>query len=207
VAILGGAKVSDKIEIVKAFINQVDALFIGGAMAYTFLKAQGHEIGDSLFEPDYVETANEILASAASRNIPLLLPSDHKIVQDVANPSGVKTTDDINIPAGWKGVDVGPKTITALEPVLKNAKTIFWNGPSGIFEVAEYAQGTMSVAKILSQTAKSGATVVVGGGDSVAAVKKAGVADDMTYISTGGGASMEFLEGKELPGVKALPDA
>jgi phosphoglycerate kinase len=207
VAILGGAKVSDKIAIVKTFIQQVDALFIGGAMAYTFLKAQGHEIGDSLFEPDFVETAKEILATAQSRNVPLLLPKDHKIVQDVANPSSAKTTDNENIPAGWKGVDVGPKTISALEGVLKGAKTVFWNGPSGIFEVPEFAWGTMEVAKRLAQVAKSGSTVVVGGGDSVAAVKKAGVAHEMTFISTGGGASMEFLEGQELPGVKALPDA
>lgn len=207
VAILGGAKVSDKIEIVKTFVQQVDALFIGGAMAYTFLKAQGHEIGDSLFEPDYVEVAKEILESAASRNVPLLLPQDHKIVQDVANPAGAQMTADANIPAGWKGVDVGPKTIAALESVLGGAKTVFWNGPSGIFEVKEFSWGTMEVASRLAKVAKSGATVVVGGGDSVAAVKKAGVADAMTFISTGGGASMEFLEGKELPGVKALPDA
>ncbi len=207
VAILGGAKVSDKIEIVKTFVNNVDALFIGGAMAYTFLKAQGFEIGDSLFEPDFVDTAKEILSSAEKRNIPLLVPRDHKIVQDIANPSSVKTTDDANIPAGWKGVDVGPKTIAELQNVLKGAKTVFWNGPSGIFEVPEFAWGTMEVAKQLAAVAKSGSTVVVGGGDSVAAVKKAGVAHEMTFISTGGGASMEFLEGKELPGVKALPDA
>ena len=207
VAVLGGAKVSDKIEIVKAFIRQVDALFVGGAMAYTFLKAQGHEIGDSLFEPDFVETAKDILSTAHERGIPLLLPSDHKIVEDVAIPAGVKTTSDVNIPTGWKGVDVGPKTLSSLAPILQSAKTVFWNGPAGIFEIAQYASGTMEIAKLLSQAAKAGATVIVGGGDSVAAVKKAGVSEDMTYISTGGGASMEFLEGKELPGVKAIPNA
>lgn len=206
VAILGGAKVSDKIGVVEAFANQVDTLFIGGAMAYTFLKAQGKEIGDSRLEPDFVDFCKDVLAKAQKKGVNVVLPQDHLIVQDIEKPEQAKTVDG-NISAGWKGVDVGPKTIEQIKPFLKSAKTIFWNGPSGIFEVPAYSAGTMALAKTVAESAKSGATVVVGGGDSVAAVAKAGVAQDITFISTGGGASMEFLEGKELPGVKALPDS
>lgn len=206
-AILGGAKVSDKIGIVEAFVNQVDVLFIGGAMAYTFLKSQGVEIGDSLFEPDLIQTCKDTLAKAKAKNVKVVLPQDHLIVQAIEKPEEAKTTDTSAIPAGWKGVDVGPKTIEAITPLLASAKTIFWNGPAGIFEIPAFSKGTMALAKAAAGAAKAGATVVVGGGDSVAAVNKAGVADQITYISTGGGASMEFLEGQELPGVKALPDA
>ena len=137
----------------------------------------------------------------------MILPSDHVIVKEIEKPEGRKTTDDVNIPAGWKGVDIGPKTVAEIAPVLKSAKTIFWNGPAGIFEMDPYATGTIEIAKAIAQAARAGATAVVGGGDSVAAVNKAGVSGDMTYISTGGGASMEFLEGKDLPGVSALPEA
>lgn len=206
VAVLGGAKVSDKIGVVEAFINQVDSLFIGGAMAYTFLKAQGVEVGDSRIEPDFVNLCKEILAKAKEKNISVVLPVDHLIVQDIEKPEAATTTDSSAIPAGWKGVDVGPKTIALLKPLFASAKTVFWNGPSGIFEIPAYAKGTMAVAQLAAEAAGHGATVVVGGGDSVAAVTKAGVADKVTYISTGGGASMEFLEGKDLPGVKALPE-
>ncbi len=206
VAVLGGAKVSDKIGVVEAFVNQVDTLFIGGAMAYTFLKAQGQDIGDSRLEPDFVEFCKEVLAKAKTKNVRVVLPSDHVIVQDIEKPEAAKTIEG-NIPTGWKGVDVGPKTIAEITPLLKSAKTIFWNGPAGIFEVDAYSAGTMALAKTMAQSAKSGATVVVGGGDSVAAVAKAGVSNEITFISTGGGASMEFLEGKDLPGVKALPEA
>lgn len=205
VAILGGAKVSDKIGVVEAFVNQVNTLFIGGAMAYTFLKAQGKDIGDSRLEPDFVNFCKDVLAKAQKSNVKVVLPTDHLIVQDIEKPEAAKTVEG-NIPTGWKGVDVGPKTIAEITPDLKSAKTIFWNGPAGIFEVPTYSNGTMSLAKTIAAAAKAGATVVVGGGDSVAAVAKAGVANDITFISTGGGASMEFLEGKELPGVKALPN-
>lgn len=207
VAVLGGAKVSDKIGVVEAFIKQVDALFIGGAMAYTFLKAQGIPVGDSLVEADSVEFCKNIFKQASARGISLILPVDHVVVQNIENPSGAKVTLDVRIDDGWKGVDIGPKTIAKVKPILEGAKTVFWNGPSGIFEVAAYAKGTMEIAKILSIATQKGATVIVGGGDSVAAVTKAGVAGSMTFISTGGGASLEFLEGKELPGVKALPEA
>lgn len=206
VALLGGAKVSDKLSVVEAFVNQADVIFVGGAMAYTFLKAQGIEVGDSRVEPDFVALCIELLAKAKEKNVQFVLPSDHVIVQDIEKPEQLKVTDGATIPAGWKGVDVGPKTIEAIRPLIASAKTIFWNGPAGIFEMAPYANGTMSLAKAVAAAAKSGATAVVGGGDSVAAVNKAGVASQITYISTGGGASMEFLEGQELPGVKALPE-
>jgi phosphoglycerate kinase len=204
VALLGGAKVSDKIGVVEAFAGQVDTLFIGGAMAYTFLKAQGREVGDSLVEADQVDYCKDLLARA--KKVKFVLPLDHVIVQEIDKPEAAKTTADANIPAGWKGVDVGPKTIEAIKPALAAAKTIFWNGPAGIFEMAPYSKGTMALAHAVADAATKGATAVVGGGDSVAAVAKAGVSDKMTFISTGGGASMEFLEGKELPGVKALPE-
>jgi phosphoglycerate kinase len=207
VAVLGGAKVSDKIGVVEAFLNNVDALFIGGAMAYTFLKAQGVAVGDSLVENDSLGFCGEVLAKASKRGVSILLPQDHVVVTNIENPSEAKTTAGAAIEAGWKGVDIGPKTIANVKPVLEKAKTIFWNGPAGIFEVPAYSAGTMEIAKILASVAKGGATVVVGGGDSVAAATKAGVAPAMTFISTGGGASLEFLEGKELPGVKALPEA
>lgn len=207
VAILGGAKVSDKIGVVEAFLNNVNSLFIGGAMAYTFLKAQGVNVGDSLVEAESIEFCKGVLEKASQKGIKIILPSDHLIVKAIENPAEAKTTSGTEIEAGWKGVDIGPKTVQAVKPVLEGAKTVFWNGPSGIFEMEPYAKGTMAIADILSSTAKQGATVIVGGGDSVAAVKKAGVAQNMTFISTGGGASLEFLEGKELPGVSALPGA
>jgi len=205
--ILGGAKVSDKLGVVKAMVNQANTIFIGGAMAYTFLKAQGHDVGDSLFEADQIDLAKEILGEAKAKNVSFLLPVDNKIVENLENPGGVKTTDGIDIPQGWKGVDIGAKTIDLLKPKIKEAKSIFWNGPAGIFEVKEFSQGTMEIAKLLADAARQGAMVVVGGGDSVAAVGKAGVSKDMTFISTGGGASLEFLEGQDLPGVSALPNA
>ncbi len=204
VALLGGAKVSDKIGVVEAFAGQVDTLFIGGAMAYTFLKAEGREVGDSLVEVDQDDYCKGLLARA--KNVKFVLPLDHVIVQEIDKPEAAKTTTDANIPAGWKGVDVGPRTIEAIKPALASAKTIFWNGPAGIFEMDAYSKGTMALAAAVADAAVKGATAIVGGGDSVAAVAKAGVSEKMTFISTGGGASMEFLEGKELPGVKALPE-
>ncbi len=207
VALLGGAKVSDKLSVVETFVDQADALFVGGAMAYTFLKAQGIEVGDSRIEPDFVALCSDLLAKAKNKNVQIVLPQDHVIVQDIEKPEQAKITESVSIPAGWKGVDVGPKTLAAVLPLIKSAKTIFWNGPAGIFEIPAYANGTVSIAKAVAAAAKAGTMAVVGGGDSVAAVNKAGVADQITYISTGGGASMEFLEGQELPGVKALPEA
>jgi phosphoglycerate kinase len=205
-AILGGAKVSDKIGIVEAFVQQVDNLFIGGAMAYTFLKAKGKNVGASLVENEQVEFCKELLLKAEKKNVKILLPVDHVIVQDIDKPESAKTTEGGDILDGWKGVDIGPKTIQEVKPLIQSAKTIFWNGPAGIFETPAFSKGTMEIALSVARSAKAGTTAVVGGGDSVAAVVKAGVSNDITFISTGGGASMEFLEGIELPGVKALPD-
>jgi len=204
-AILGGAKVSDKIGVVEAFLKKVDSLFIGGAMAYTFLKAKGFSIGDSLFEVESLEFCETVLSQAKEQHVEVILPLDHLIVQDIEKPESAQLTNDASIPDGWKGVDIGPKTLNVLRPKLEESKTIFWNGPVGIFEVGAYSKGTMEIAGMAASVAKKGTTVVVGGGDSVAAVEKAGVAQDMTFISTGGGASLEFLEGKDLPGIAALP--
>jgi len=205
VTILGGAKVSDKIGVIRSLIQRVDALLIGGGMAYTFLKAQGHEVGKSLVESDKLELARELLAEAHKRGIRLLLPSDHVIAS--APEPGVRTQvvdDGQPIPANMMGLDIGPKTIAAFKEEIEGAAMIVWNGPMGVFEVEPFARGTVAIAKALAENVA--ATSIVGGGDSVAAVKQAGVADRITHISTGGGASLEFLEGHELPGVAALTD-
>ncbi|MDR2708478.1 MAG: phosphoglycerate kinase [Elusimicrobiota bacterium] len=213
VAILGGAKVSDKINVIKNLLTKVDAIIIGGAMAYTFLKAQGIPTGKSLTEDDKLDLAKEILKEAKEKNVKFLLPVDHVITDkvDFANKqvpadANVKTTTDQSIPDGFMGVDVGPKSIELFSNELKGAKTIVWNGPLGIFEIPQFAKGTVEIAKIVAEATSNGAISVVGGGDSVAAVKKANVDKQITHISTGGGASLEFLEGKVLPGIAALPD-
>jgi len=205
VAILGGAKVSDKIEVIQNLLTKVDALLIGGAMAYTFLKSQGKQVGKSLVEEDKIDLAKELLSEARSRNVRLLLPLDHVIADKIdaaARTSVVKT--DQGIPDGFLGLDIGPETAAAFAQKIAGAKTIVWNGPMGVFEVAPFAKGTMKIAQAVA--ANSGAISIVGGGDSVAAVHQSGVADKITHISTGGGASLEFLEGKKLPGVEALTD-
>ncbi|MDR3048463.1 MAG: phosphoglycerate kinase [Elusimicrobiota bacterium] len=213
VAILGGAKVSDKINVIENLLTKVDAIIIGGAMAYTFLKSQEVPIGTSLVEDDKLDLADEILKKAKERKVDFLLPIDHIAVDkvDFANkqiPQGaiVQTTIDDVIPEGFMGVDVGPKSIEKFAEVLKNAKTIVWNGPLGIFEIDQFSKGTIEIAKIIAESTENGAISVVGGGDSVSAVKKAGVDKEISHISTGGGASLEFLEGKELPGIAALPN-
>jgi phosphoglycerate kinase len=205
VAIIGGAKVSDKIDVLRNLTGKVDALLIGGAMAYTFLKAQGKQVGKSLVEDDKLNLAKELLEQARERNVRLLLPLDHVIadkVEATAKPQVVTT--DQGIPQDAMGLDIGPQTLSAFAKEIAGAKTIFWNGPMGVFEVAPFAVGTKKVAEMVA--ANSGATSIVGGGDSVAAVQQSGVADKITHISTGGGASLEFLEGKELPGVEALTE-
>jgi phosphoglycerate kinase len=205
VAILGGAKVSDKIEVIKNLMTKVDALIIGGGMAYTFLKAQGHEIGKSLLEADKIDLAKELLAEAKQRNVKLLLPVDHVVAMQVSADAVTRTVGEGQpIPADQMGLDIGPKTIELFADEIGEAKTIVWNGPMGVFEMAPFANGTRKIARAVADNA--GATSIVGGGDSVAAVKDAGVADRITHISTGGGASLEFLEGKKLPGVEALTD-
>ena len=203
VAILGGAKVSDKIGVLKNLVTKVDALLVGGGMAYTFLKAQGMDIGASLLEADKLDVARAVLDAARAKGVTFLLPMDHVIARTVAADAETRTADSTAIPAGWKGLDIGPKARQAFATAVRGAKTVVWNGPMGVFEMAPFREGTFAVARAI---AESGATSIVGGGDSVAAVTQAGVADRMTHISTGGGASLEFLEGIELPGVAALTD-
>jgi len=212
-AILGGAKVSDKINVIENLLNKVDSIIIGGAMAYTFLKSQSVSIGASLVEDDKLDLAAELLKKAKEKGVEFLLPVDHVIADkvDFANkavPAGaaVKVTVDEAIPEGFMGVDVGPESIERFAKAVKEAKTIVWNGPLGIFEIDQFSKGTVEIAKLAAQSTEQGATSVVGGGDSVSAVKKAGVDKKISHISTGGGASLEFLEGKELPGIAALPE-
>lgn len=203
VAILGGAKVSDKIGVLKNLVAKVDALLIGGGMAYTFLKAQGMEIGASLLEADKLDVARAVLDAARGKGVPFLLPVDHVVAQKVSADAETRTAESTAIPPGWMGLDIGPRARQAFTTAIRSAKTVVWNGPMGVFELAPFREGTFAVARAI---AESGATSIVGGGDSVAAVTQAGVADRMTHISTGGGASLEFLEGIELPGVAALTD-
>ncbi|MBI3080060.1 MAG: phosphoglycerate kinase, partial [candidate division NC10 bacterium] len=203
VAILGGAKVSDKIGVIRNLLDRVDALLIGGAMAYTFQAAQGVPVGASRVERDRLEVAQDLLASARARSVRLLLPSDHVIAERVDGSAPTRVVPLAGIPAGWMGLDIGPETVGRFGGEIGRAGTIFWNGPLGVFELKPFRAGTVAVA---AAVAASGATSIIGGGDTVAAVKEAGVADRITHISTGGGASLEFLEGKELPGVAALTE-
>lgn len=199
VAILGGAKVSDKINVINNLLDKVDVLIIGGGMAYTFKKAQGVGIGDSLLEEDRIDYAREMIQKAKDKNVKLLLPTDHVVAQEFSNDSPYKVVDEIE--DGWSGFDIGPKTIETFTDALADAKTVVWNGPMGVFEFQNFATGTLKVAEKLSQL--EDATTVIGGGDSVAAVIQLGFADKMSHISTGGGASLQFLEGKDLPGIVA----
>lgn len=201
VAILGGAKVSDKIGVVENLLKKVDRILIGGGMAYTFLKSEGLEIGSSLVEEEKIELTGKIMEEARDRGVEVVLPQDHLVVEDVDKPSTKKIVKVI--PSGYKGVDIGPETIQVFKEKLSSSKTVLWNGPLGIFENSEYAEGTKKIAEYL---ASLGIMVVVGGGDSASAAKKFGVADKFSHVSTGGGASLEFLEGKELPGIAAIPD-
>jgi len=202
VAILGGAKVSDKIGVISNLIEKVDTLIIGGAMAYTFFAAQGHKIGNSLCELDKIDLAKELMAKAAAKGVKFLLPIDN-IVADKFDANANTMTVEGEIPDGWQGLDIGPKACALFAAAVKDAGTVIWNGPMGVFEMEKFAVGTKSVAKAL---AESGAITIIGGGDSAAAVKQLGYAEKMTHISTGGGASLEFLEGIELPGVACLND-
>lgn len=198
IAILGGAKISDKILVVETLLSKCDKLIIGGGMANTFLAAKGYAMQDSLVEAGSVETAKSIMSKAGNK---LLLPVDAVIADKFDANANSKVVDADKVPAGWRIMDIGPKSIEAFKAALNGAKLIVWNGPMGVFEMPKFAEGTFAIAKML---ATSGATTVIGGGDSASAVKKAGVAKQMTHVSTGGGASLEFLEGKELPGVAAL---
>lgn len=199
VAILGGAKVSDKINVINNLLEKVDTLIIGGGMAYTFLKAQGQEVGNSLLEADKMDYALEMVKKAQEKGVKLLLPVDHVVGKEFSNDTEKAVVTAIE--AGWSGFDIGPKTIELYKNALSDAKTVVWNGPMGVFEFENFAQGTLEVCRAVAEL--KDATTVVGGGDSVNAVKRLGFADKMSHISTGGGASLEFLEGKELPGVAA----
>jgi 3-phosphoglycerate kinase len=201
VALLGGAKVSDKIGVIKNLMGKVDTILIGGGMAYTFLRAKGYEIGRSLVEDDKIPFAKEILKDVQERTMDLRLPLDHVVAEDFTPDAAHKVVTNEEIPSGWTAMDIGPQTITAFTEVIRGAKTIVWNGPMGVFEVETFAKGTEEVAKAV---AASGAMSIVGGGDSLAALKAVGLADKITHISTGGGASLELLEGKTLPGVAVL---
>jgi phosphoglycerate kinase len=203
VAIIGGSKVSSKIAIIKNLIEKVDHILIGGGMAYTFIKSRAIPIGNSLFEKDFEVQAYQLIDRAGVQGIDLQIPVDHIIADSFSEKAKTKTVDKMGILDGWMGMDIGPKTISNFEKVIKDANTIFWNGPMGVFEMDKFANGTNQIAKAV---AKSNAVSVVGGGDSIAAINKANLADKITHISTGGGASLEFLEGKTLPGVKVLLD-
>jgi phosphoglycerate kinase len=204
VSILGGAKVKDKIGVIRNLLPQVDTLILGGGMAYTFLKAQGLEIGNSLLDSKHLEQAGKTLAGEGGEKVQL--PTDVIVADHFQNPTRSETVDTSAIPGDMEGVDIGPRTIAAYQEILRSAKTVIWNGPMGVFEHPQFAGGTRAIAETLAEVAESGASVIIGGGDSAAAVEQMGFADRMTHISTGGGASLEFLEGKTLPGVAALLD-
>ena len=203
VAILGGAKVSSKISVIENLLDKVDTLIIGGGMSYTFSKAQGGSVGGSLLEADYCEYALNMLKKAEEKGVKLLLPVDTVIADDFSNDANSKVVKAGEIPDGWQGLDIGPDTVKIFCDAVQDAKTVVWNGPMGCFEMPKFANGTEAVAKALADTE---ATTIIGGGDSAAAVNQLGYGDKMTHISTGGGASLEFLEGKELPGVAAAND-
>ncbi len=205
VAILGGAKVSDKLAVVKNLLGKVNTLIIGGGMAYTFLKAMGHNIGNSLCENDQLDYAKEMIAKAKELGVELLLPVDN-VAADKFDPEANTQIVGNDIPEGWMGLDIGPKTIELYSNAIKNAKTVVWNGPMGCFEMEKFNKGTFGVCAAVAEVKANGGISIIGGGDSVSAVKKSGKAAEMSHISTGGGASLEFLEGKELPGVAALAD-
>ena len=201
VAILGGAKVSDKIKVIENLLEKVDSIIIGGGMTYTFLKAMGYEIGNSICELDRIDIAKETIEKEKKKGVKLLFPIDTVCGKEFSNEAETIVIDSKEIPKGWQGLDIGPKAIEEFTQVLKNAKTVIWNGPLGVFEFEKFAKGTNAIAKVLSEI---NAITIVGGGDSVAAVEKGGFSDKITHISTGGGATLEYLEGKELPGIECL---
>ena len=203
VAILGGSKVSSKISVINNLLEKVDTLIIGGGMAYTFMKSLGEEVGDSLLEADYLDYAKEMMDKAKAKGVNLLIPVDTVVAKDFANDAEHKTVKRGGIEAGWQGLDIGENTIALYKDAIKDAKTVVWNGPMGVFEMPNFAKGTNAIAQALAEI---DATTIIGGGDSVAAVNQAGLGEKMSHISTGGGASLEFLEGKDLPGIVALND-
>ncbi len=206
VAILGGAKVSDKIGVIENLLDKVDTIIVGGGMTYTFYKAKGLPVGDSLVEDDKVELARELLQKAEEEGVNFVLPMDSVIADEFKNDAEHKVVDEDGIEDGWMAVDIGPQSAIAFGNIIKNAKTVVWNGPMGVFEMENFADGTNAVAEALAEATKLGATTIIGGGDSASAIKQAGLEDEVSHVSTGGGASLMFLEGKDLPGVVALTD-
>jgi phosphoglycerate kinase len=206
VAVMGGAKISDKIEVIRNLMSKVDALLIGGGMMFTFYKAQGYEIGKSLLEEDKIDLARSLLEEARANKIRLLLPTDTVVAEKFDNTAATQTVSVDRIPAGWMGLDIGPQTIQLFSDEIQKARTVVWNGPMGVFEMPTFAAGTLAIARALAEATKAGAITIVGGGDSASAIAQAGLDKAVSHVSTGGGASLEFLEGKELPGVVALMD-
>lgn len=206
VAILGGAKVSDKIGVIENLLNKVDTIIIGGGMTYTFYKALGLPIGNSLLEKDKIDLAKELIQKAKSAGVKLMLPMDSVVAKEFDNDAEHKVVNDNGIEEGWMALDIGPQSAISFGNVIKMAKTVLWNGPMGVFEMSNFADGTFAVAESLAEATKFGATTIIGGGDSAAAIKKSGLSDQVSHVSTGGGASLEYLEGKDLPGVSSLSD-
>jgi phosphoglycerate kinase len=206
VAILGGAKVSDKIGVIENLLDKVDSILVGGGMTYTFYKARGLSIGDSLVEDDKVDLAKELMQKADEKGVNFVLPVDSVAAKEFNNDAEHKVVDEDGIEDGWMGVDIGPQTAISFGNIIKNSKTVVWNGPMGVFEMKNYADGTNAVAEALAESTKLGGTTIIGGGDSASAIKQAGLEDSVSHVSTGGGASLMFLEGKELPGVATLTD-
>jgi phosphoglycerate kinase len=204
VAILGGAKISGKIDVIENLASKIDVLIVGGGMAFTFFQAQGFEIGDSLVEQEKVAVAKKILEDFKARNMRLILPVDCVVGDRLDNDAQRKIVPVSKIPVGWRGLDIGPETVKIIGMELRRAKTVVWNGPMGVFEMPNFARGTLEVARLLADATKAGATTIVGGGDSAAAIAEAGLESSISHVSTGGGASLEFLEGKTLPGLAAL---
>jgi phosphoglycerate kinase len=205
-AIVGGAKVSDKIQLLERLIDSMDNVLIGGGMAYTFAAAQGGRIGKSLFEPDYTNLALSILEKAKAKNTQIYLPVDNVAADNFAPDANSQVVPSNAIPADWEGLDIGPETVAVFSDVIRSSKTILWNGPMGVFEFDKFAVGTFAIADALVEATSHGAFSLIGGGDSASAIKKAGLEDKVSYVSTGGGAMLEFLEGKELPGIKAMQE-
>ena len=205
-AIMGGAKVSDKIELIERLLDKVDNLIIGGGMAYTFAKAQGGKIGKSLVEEDKLDLANSLIAKAKAKGVNLLLPTDSIVADNFSNDANTDTANNDSIKDGWMGLDIGPASIKAFSKVVEASKTILWNGPMGVFEMEKFEQGTKAIAEAVVKATENGAFSLIGGGDSAAAVAKFNFANEVSYVSTGGGALLEYMEGKELPGVKAIND-
>nr|MBP6315830.1 phosphoglycerate kinase [Chitinophagaceae bacterium] len=206
-AILGGAKVSDKILIIEMLLNKANHIIIGGGMAYTFLKAQGHAVGNSICELDKLDLANELVKKAAEKGVQLLIPVDSVIADQFAADANTQTVDNSHIPEGWMGLDIAAKSITLFSDVIKKSKTILWNGPMGVFEMEKFQNGTKAIAEAIAEATKQGAFSLIGGGDSVAAINKFNLVDEVSYVSTGGGALLEYFEGKVLPGIAAVREA